>query len=126
MKFARRVALLFIVFLLCFALSACGVNESIIGMWEVTLNSETKTIEFEDNGAYTVTNDDGDVEENGTYKLDGNKLIYTSAYRIDGDTRINLQEDSEDIMTFSISGRILTVTTKDGDSMSLTRNNNLS
>jgi len=121
MKFIRRISLFSVVFLLCFALSACSENESIIGVWEATVNAEIKTIEFRNDGVYTVTNVDGVMEEEGTYKIEGTKIIYPSAYRVDGDTRINLQEDSEDIMTFSISGRSLTVTTKDGNSMELTR-----
>jgi len=108
-------------FLLCFGLCACSENESIVGIWEVTVNVETKTIELNDDGVYTVSNANGSVEEYGTYETDGNILILTSAYKIDGGTCLNLQEDSEDMMTFSISGKILTLTIKNGDSMELAR-----
>ena len=121
MKLIRLISLFSVVLLLCLGLFACSRNESIVGMWEVTVNAGTKTIEFNDGGAYTVTNDDGAVEEDGTYKADGNILIFTSAYKIDEGTRLNLQEDSEGLMTFSISGKILTLTIKNGDSIELTR-----
>jgi hypothetical protein len=109
------------VLMIMLAISACGGNRSIVGIWEVTVNAETKTLELNDDGGYTVTNGDGSVEEYGIYKTDGNVLIFTSAYKLDGGTHLNLQEDSEDMMTFSISGKILTLTIKNGDSMELAR-----
>jgi len=121
MKFLRRIPMFSAVILLCLGLFACSRNDSIVGIWEVTVNAGTKTIEFNDDGVYIVTTDDGAVEEYGTYEANGNILIFTSAYKIDEGTRLNLQEDSEDIMTFSIRGKILNLTTKSGDTMELTR-----
>jgi len=120
MNITRRIPICFVVFFLCLGLFGCSGNESIVGKWDLTVDSDIKTIEFTNDGVYTVTKNDSAVED-GTYKVEGNKLIFTNAYRVEGDKRLNLQVASEDIMTFSINGKILTATTKSGDSMVLTK-----
>ena len=117
----KRLAIIFIAIILCFCVVACGGSNSIIGEWNVTVDGGIKTIIFKNDGAYTVVKENGEIEEDGTFKVDGDKLVFTSAYRIEGDKSLNLQEDSDDIFTFEIKGKTLTLTSKHGESLDFTR-----
>ena len=72
-------------------------------------------------GSYTVSNEDGTVEEEGTYEAEGDKLKITSSYRIEGNNRVDLQEYSGDTLTFHIKGKTLTLIMEDGSSMDFTK-----
>ena len=73
-------------------------------------------------GIYNSTKEYGTLlYEEGTYEVKGDKLIFTSAYRIDGDKRLNLQEDSDDTLTFYINDKTMTLIAKNGESIVLKR-----
>jgi len=117
----KKILIILTAIFLSLGLAACNASNSIVGEWGVTVNGEVKTLTYKDDGVYTVVNKDGVVEEEGTYEVEGDKLTATSAYKIVGDERLNLQEDSDGVLTFSIKGNTLTLTSKDGDTLDLKR-----
>ena len=117
----KQISIIITAIFLILGLAACSASDSIVGEWGVTVNGEKKILTYKDDGVYTVTNGDGVVEQEGTYEVDGDKLTATSAYKIVGDERLNLQEASDDVLTFRIKGNTLTLTDKDGSSLNLKR-----
>ena len=117
----KKITIVFATIFSCFVFCACGSSNSIVGEWCANLGGEVKTIEYKNDGTYTVTNESGAVEEDGTYEIEGDKLTFTSVFKIDGDKRLNLQEDSDDVLSFKIKGDTLIMTIKSGDSMTFTR-----
>ena len=115
-----KPSVLAFVLLICLVFTACGNRNSIIGKWETAAYNVSKTIEFKNNGQFIVFEEDIVVEE-GAYEIEGNRLIITSSYRIEGDKHLSLQEDSDDVLTFRISKKTLTLITKSGDALDWTR-----
>ena len=117
----KKLSIVFVAVFLSICFATCSGSNSIVGEWTAAVNGEIKTIAYMSDGAYTVSKEDGTVEEEGTYETEGDRLKITSAYKIAGNDRLDLQEYSDDILTFHIEGKTLTLIMEDGSSITFTK-----
>ena len=73
-KTCKSIAIIFIVYL-CVSLVACG-GKSIVGIWETEIDGQIGTFEFTRDKSFITTVDDETTME-GSYNIEGNKLILT-------------------------------------------------
>ena len=125
----KKKLLASIAILSCICLAACGndkptgepvITGPIVGKWQDTVDGVT-TIEFKDDGSFVVTGKDGAANEDGTYRLEEDKIVITSNYQIDGETRIDVLEGTDNFFVYEIDGILLTLITGFGDRLDLAR-----
>lgn len=104
----KRGIMMMLVSMLLLVLVGCG-KSTIEGTWKGTFSNDSEIIfVFEKDG--TGVYNQGGIALSSTYRTEGDQLIVTMSF---------LGQTQEETYTYSLKGKTLTLTTADGETISL-------
>lgn len=110
MKKLKKIMALMLVSVLMVAVCGCG-DETLTGTWTGKMDNDTSVkYSFQDDGIGTYT--EGEIALNTSYKTEGDQLTLSIAFL--GQTR-------EETYTYKIKGNTMTLTSTDGETITLTK-----